>query len=109
MYGAMDPAIGDYEAASQLAAVSELRYGRRPVEIETAIIADDSSAARVLTQADAQPGRTSRAAIGVASWFVDSHDVRRYASAPAPHGLVASEGCLNREANESAPPVCATA
>jgi hypothetical protein len=65
--------------------------------------------ARVLTQADAQPGRASRAAIGVASWFVDSHDVRRYASAPAPHGLVASEGCLNREANESAPPVCATA
>jgi hypothetical protein len=49
MYGAMDPAIGDYEAASQLAAVSELRYGRRPVEIETAIIADDSAAARVLT------------------------------------------------------------
>jgi hypothetical protein len=62
----------------------------------------------VLTQAHVQPGTTSPASIGVASWFVDSHDVQRYASGPAPHGRVLSEGCLNREANESAPPLCAT-
>ena len=62
----------------------------------------------VLTQAHAQPGATSPAAVGVASWFVDSHDVQRFASAPPPHGVVLTEGCLNREANDTAPPVCLT-
>ena len=62
----------------------------------------------VLTQADVQPGRVTPASVGVASWFVDSHDVQRYASGPPPAGVVVSEGCLNREANESAPPVCNT-
>jgi hypothetical protein len=62
----------------------------------------------VLTQADAQPGRTAPASVGVASWFVDSHDVQRYASGPPPAGVVVTEGCLNREANETAPPVCDT-
>ena len=59
-------------------------------------------------QADAQPGRTAPTSVGVASWFVDSHDVQRYASGPPPAGVVVTEGCLNREANETAPPVCDT-
>jgi len=62
----------------------------------------------VLTQSQVQPGHTSPSSIGVASWFVDSHDVRRYASGPPPHGIVLTEGCINREANESSPPVCLT-
>lgn len=64
---------------------------------------------RVLTQAGVQPGTTTpSASIGVASWFVDSHDVQRYASGPPPEGRVVTEGCLNREANETAPPLCHT-
>ena len=63
----------------------------------------------VLTQAHVQPGSTTPSAVGIASWFVDSHDVQRYASGPPPGGVVLTEGCLNREANESAPPMCDTA
>jgi hypothetical protein len=54
---------------------------------------------RVLKQQDVQPGTRARDSAGVASWFVDCHDVQRYASGPPPHGVVLTEGCMNAEAN----------
>lgn len=48
LYATLDPSSADYEQAAQLAVISEERYGRRPVTIESAIIAEDAAADTVL-------------------------------------------------------------
>ena len=64
----------------------------------------------MLTQADIVAGSTSPTSMGIASWFIDSHDVQRFASAPPPHGIVVTEGCMNHRTDDIAParPVCVT-
>lgn len=65
---------------------------------------------RVLTEADVTAGTTSPTSIGIASWFIDSHDVQRFASGPPPSGVVVTEGCMNHRTDGTTPPrpVCVT-